>query len=126
MRRAWTDGKDGYCCDCKELKRRQGMKQGEHRKTCLLGNDAEYFERSSTFFLRTVLLNHTHTFLYSFLASSPKPKKTKKIIDDAGIVHQNKNTILKYSGGMPTIANRSTLEKLECTSAQLVQGRRPG
>ena len=38
--------------------------------------------------LKTLILIHTQTFLYGFNASSPKPKKAKKMILETGIVHQ--------------------------------------
>jgi hypothetical protein len=48
------------------------------------------------------------------------------MIDDAGIAHQRNIMLRKKSGGIEEAGKRSTREKLECTSAQVVHGRRPG
>jgi hypothetical protein len=71
--------------------------------------------------LKTLTLIHTQTFLYSFKASSPKPKKAKKMILEAGRVHQ----MIIIWGGKIEVGNKPTREKLLWTFSQLIHGRRP-
>ena len=69
-------------------------------------------------------LIHTQTFLYSFNASSPKPKKVKKMILEAGIVHQMIIFVISWCGEVE-VGNKPTRKKLLCTFSQLIHGRRP-
>ena len=69
--------------------------------------------------LKTLI--HSQTILYSFDASSPKPKKAKNMILEAGIVHQR---IMSW-GGKIEVGNKPTREKLLWTFSQLIHGRRP-
>ena len=75
--------------------------------------------------LKTLTLIHTQTFLYSFDASSPKPKKVKKMILEAGSIHQRTIIFVLSWGGRIEVGIKSTREKLRWTLSQLIHGRRP-
>jgi hypothetical protein len=63
--------------------------------------------------------------LYSFLASSLKPKNKKKIYALAGIAHHNKNMLLMNEGESSMNAKRSMRSQSEWTFCQLIQGCKP-
>ena len=75
--------------------------------------------------LKTLALTHTQTFLYSFNASSPKPKNAKKMILEAGIVHQMIIIFVISWCGEVEVGNKPTRKNLLCTFSQLIHGRRP-
>ena len=75
--------------------------------------------------LKTLTLIHTQTFLYGFDASSPKPKKAKKMILEAGIVHQMIIILVIRWGCKFELENEPTREKSLWTFSQLIHGRRP-
>ena len=75
--------------------------------------------------LKTLTLIHTQTILYPFNASSPKPKKAKKMIHDAGRVHQVIIIFVISWRGKVEVGNKPTREKLLWTFSQLIHGRRP-
>ena len=75
--------------------------------------------------LKTLTLIHTQTFLYSFNASSSKPRKAKKMILEAGRVHQMIIVFVISWGGKIEVENKPTREKLPWTFSQLIHGRRP-
>ena len=72
--------------------------------------------------LKTLTLIHTQTFLYSLNASSPKPKKAKKMILEAGRVHQMIIIFVVSWGGRIEVGNNPTREKLLWTFSQLIHG----
>ena len=75
--------------------------------------------------LKTLTLIHTQTFLYGFDASSPKPKKAKKMILEEGIVHQMIIIFVIRWGCKFELGNEPTREKSLWTFSQLIHGRRP-
>ena len=75
--------------------------------------------------LKTLTLIHTQIFLYGFNASSPKPKKAKKMILEAGIVHQLIIRFVIDRLGKSEVENEPTREKSLWTFSQLIHGRRP-
>ena len=75
--------------------------------------------------LKTFTMIHPQILLYSFNASSPKPKKAKKMRVEAGRVHQRSIIVLTNCGGNSMAENKPTREKLLWTFSQLIHGRRP-
>ena len=75
--------------------------------------------------LKTLTLIHTQTLLYSFNGSFPKQKKAKKMILEAGIIHQLIIIFVISLGGKLEVGNKPTREKLPWTFSQLIHGRRP-
>jgi len=73
--------------------------------------------------LKTLTLIHTQIFLYGFNASSPK--KAKKMILEAGRVHQMTIIFLTSWGCKIEVGNKPTPDKSLWTFSQLIHGRRP-